>query len=131
MFMEALECRTSGISSLLRGLTGIECIPRFVSRNSSHSHNNLQFGYVILTFDNRGSDNRGLKFEGVIKDHMGCYEVQDQVEGIAYVAQNMGFIDVNRVAIEGWSYGGFMSLMAIAQYPDVFKIAISGAPGKV
>ena len=57
--------------------------------------------------------------------------MQDQVEGIAYVAQNMGFIDVNRVAIEGWSYGGFMSLMAIAQYPDVFKIAISGAPGKV
>ncbi|CAG5112767.1 Oidioi.mRNA.OKI2018_I69.chr2.g6945.t1.cds [Oikopleura dioica] len=98
---------------------------QFSASRSDRHRMYSKFGYVILTFDNRGSDNRGLKFEGVIKDHMGYYEVQDQVEGIAYVAQNMGFIDVNRVAIEGWSYGGFMSLMAIAQYPDVFKIAIS------
>jgi len=62
---------------------------------------------------------------------MGFFEVQDQVEGVKYVSQTMGIIDENRVAIEGWSYGGFMSLMAIAQYPGVFKIAISGAPGKV
>lgn len=101
---------------------------QFSASRSERHRMYSKFGYVVLTFDNRGSDNRGLKFEGVIKNHMGFFEVQDQVEGVKFVSQTMGIIDENRVAIEGWSYGGFMSLMAIAQYPEVFKIAISGAP---
>jgi dipeptidyl aminopeptidase/acylaminoacyl peptidase len=44
------------------------------------------------------------------------------------LAKQLGFIDLNRVAIHGWSYGGYLSLMALVQYPELFKVAIAGAP---
>ena len=59
---------------------------------------------------------------------MGQVEINDQVEVLQWLAKSTGYIDLNRVAIQGWSYGGYLSLMAIAQRPDIFKIAIAGAP---
>lgn len=59
---------------------------------------------------------------------MGQVEISDQVRGLECAAQLFGCIDMQRVAIFGWSYGGYMSLMALAQRPDIFKVAISGAP---
>ena len=53
---------------------------------------------------------------------MGAVEVEDQVAGLEYVASTFGVIDPARVAIEGWSYGGFMSLMALAKRNDIFKV---------
>uniref|UniRef100_A0A6I8QND6 dipeptidyl-peptidase IV n=1 Tax=Xenopus tropicalis TaxID=8364 RepID=A0A6I8QND6_XENTR len=58
----------------------------------------------------------------------GQVEIQDQVEGLHFVAERFGFVDLDRVAIHGWSYGGFLSLMGIIQRPEVFKVAIAGAP---
>ncbi|POI35613.1 hypothetical protein CIB84_000635, partial [Bambusicola thoracicus] len=58
----------------------------------------------------------------------GQVEIEDQVEGLYYVAEKYGFIDLSRVAIHGWSYGGFLSLMGLICKPNVFKIAIAGAP---
>jgi pimeloyl-ACP methyl ester carboxylesterase len=52
----------------------------------------------------------------------------DQVEVLRTLAKQLGFIDLNRVAIHGWSYGGYLSLMALVQYPELFKLAIAGAP---
>lgn len=85
-------------------------------------------GYVALIIDGRGSCQRGLKFEGAVKDKMGQVEISDQVEGLHYVADKYQFVDLTRVAIHGWSYGGFLSLMGLIHKPDVFKIAIAGAP---
>ncbi|XP_077391405.1 dipeptidyl peptidase 9-like [Festucalex cinctus] len=85
-------------------------------------------GYVVLIVDGRGSCQRGLKFEGAVKDKMGEVEIEDQVEGLHYVANKYKFVDLNRVAIHGWSYGGFLSLMGLIHRPDVFKVAIAGAP---
>lgn len=49
-------------------------------------------------------------------------EIEDQVEGLHYVAEKYKFVDVNRVAIHGWSYGGFLSLMGLIHQPDIFKV---------
>ncbi|XP_024861105.1 dipeptidyl peptidase 9 isoform X2 [Kryptolebias marmoratus] len=85
-------------------------------------------GYVVLVIDGRGSCQRGLKFEGAVKDKMGQVEIEDQVEGLHYVADKYKFVDLSRVAIHGWSYGGFLSLMGLIHRPDVFKVAVAGAP---
>ncbi|NXS45495.1 DPP9 peptidase, partial [Balaeniceps rex] len=85
-------------------------------------------GYAVVVIDGRGSCQRGLRFEGALKNQMGQVEIEDQVEGLHYVAEKYGFIDLSRVAIHGWSYGGFLSLMGLICKPSVFKIAIAGAP---
>lgn len=58
-------------------------------------------------------------------------ELADQVEVFRILSKQLGFIDLNRVAIHGWSYGGYLSLMGLVQYPDLFKVAIAGAPGEL
>lgn len=85
-------------------------------------------GYAVVVIDGRGSCQRGLRFEGALKNQMGQVEIEDQVEGLQYVAEKYGFIDLSRVAIHGWSYGGFLSLMGLIHKPHVFKVAIAGAP---
>ncbi|RUS69633.1 hypothetical protein EGW08_022607 [Elysia chlorotica] len=85
-------------------------------------------GYAVVVIDGRGSTNRGLNFEGILKNQLGTVEVEDQVEGLLWLASQVQFIDMSRVAIYGWSYGGYMSLMGLAQRPDIFKVAIAGAP---
>uniref|UniRef100_A0A8C2KYC2 dipeptidyl-peptidase IV n=1 Tax=Cyprinus carpio TaxID=7962 RepID=A0A8C2KYC2_CYPCA len=85
-------------------------------------------GYAVVVIDGRGSCQRGLKFEGALKNKMGQVEIEDQVEGLQYVAEKYKFIDMSRVAIHGWSYGGFLSLMGLIHRPNIFKVAIAGAP---
>uniref|UniRef100_A0A8C6PZB5 dipeptidyl-peptidase IV n=1 Tax=Nothobranchius furzeri TaxID=105023 RepID=A0A8C6PZB5_NOTFU len=83
-------------------------------------------GYVVLVIDGRGSCQRGLKFEGAVKDKM--VTLEDQVEGLHYIANKYKFVDLSRVAIHGWSYGGFLSLMGLVHRPETFKVAVAGAP---
>ncbi|KAF9207468.1 dipeptidylpeptidase [Haplosporangium sp. Z 27] len=89
-----------------------------------------RLGYVVVMIDGRGSNDRGLEFEGRLRHQMGQIEIRDQVEGLQFLAkpENGGIVDMDRVAISGWSYGGYLSLMAIAQYPHIFKLAVAGAP---
>src|SRR3984893_951716 len=86
-----------------------------------------EHGFVVLKVDNRGSARRGLAFEAPINRRMGQIEVKDQVEGVRWLG-TLGFADTSRVGIYGWSYGGFMTLMALFTAPDVFKAGIAGAP---
>lgn len=53
----------------------------------------------------------------------GTVELTDQIEVLQWLADSLGFIDMSRVAIHGWSYGGYLSLMALAQHPDIFKVS--------
>ncbi|CAB0002126.1 unnamed protein product [Nesidiocoris tenuis] len=85
-------------------------------------------GYCVVSIDSRGSYNRGVQFESHIKHRMGTVELDDQIEMLVWLSNEIGLIDMSRVAIFGWSYGGYLSLMGIAQYPDVFKVAVAGAP---
>lgn len=58
----------------------------------------------------------------------GQVEIEDQVEGLQYVAEKYKFIDMSRVAIHGWSYGGFLSLMGLVHRPNIFKVRFTAAP---
>lgn len=55
----------------------------------------------------------------------GQVEIEDQVEGLHYVAEKYGFVDLSRVAIHGWSYGGFLSLMGLICKPHIFKVGLT------
>lgn len=84
-------------------------------------------GFLVVVADNRGSAGRGLEFEGAIRWDLGEVEVRDQVAVVDALAKR-GLVDRARVAINGWSYGGYMSALCLAKAPQVFKVAVAGAP---
>ena len=84
-------------------------------------------GYVVWQCENRGGQGRGHRFETAIFRNLGAAELADQVAGVKYLV-SLGFADEKRIGIHGWSYGGFMTLNALLNAPDVFRCGISGAP---
>ncbi len=84
-------------------------------------------GYVVWQAENRGGAGRGHAFETPIYRNLGPTELADQVAGVKYLI-SLGYVDPDRVGIHGWSYGGFMTLNAVLNAPDVFKCGIAGAP---
>jgi dipeptidyl-peptidase-4 len=78
--------------------------------------------------DNRGTGARGRDFEKQIYKKLGQYEVEDQIDAAKYLVEDYDFIDETRVGIWGWSYGGYMSTLALAQGNDIFSTAIAVAP---
>jgi dipeptidyl-peptidase 4 len=84
-------------------------------------------GYLVFTVDNRGSDNRGFAFESVIHQHLGNNEMDDQIRGIDYL-NSLPYVDRNRLAVHGWSFGGFMTTSLLLRNPDVFKVGVAGGP---
>jgi dipeptidyl-peptidase-4 len=86
-----------------------------------------QKGYVVWQTENRGIMGRGHAFETAVYHNLGVTELADQVAGIKYLI-SQGFVDPDRIGIHGWSYGGFMTLNAMLNAPDVFRCGFSGAP---
>ena len=84
-------------------------------------------GYVVFTIDNRGSSNRGFAFESCIHRHLGDLEVKDQMTGVKYL-KSLPFVDSTRMGVEGWSYGGFMTISMMLKRPGTFKVGICGGP---
>jgi len=86
-----------------------------------------QRGYVVFTIDNRGSADRGLEFENVIHRQCGQNEMLDQMKGIEFL-KNLDYVDTERIGVHGWSYGGFMTISLITNYPETFKVGVAGGP---
>ncbi len=86
-----------------------------------------QKGYIVFTLDNRGSANRGFEFESIIHRHVGEVEMADQMKGVEYL-KSLPYVDVERIGVDGWSYGGFMSVNLKLTHPEVFKVATAGGP---
>ena len=84
-------------------------------------------GWIYFKIDNRGSYNRGKAFEDQIWHAMGTVEVADQAAGAAYL-KSLPFVDGDKIATYGWSYGGYMSLKMLEKTPGVYAAAVSGAP---
>ncbi|WP_431306584.1 DPP IV N-terminal domain-containing protein [Sphingomonas carotinifaciens] len=84
-------------------------------------------GYIFFQIDNRGSYNRGKAFEDQIYHAMGTVEVEDQLTGAEYL-KTLPFVDANKIATYGWSYGGYMSIKMLEKTPGVYAAAVSGAP---
>ena len=85
------------------------------------------FGFCVVKCDNRGSSRRGLAFESAISRRLGRLEVLDQVAVVRQLTVR-GIADPTRVGIYGWSYGGYLSAMCLCRAPDVFHVAVAGAP---
>ncbi|MCA1766698.1 MAG: S9 family peptidase, partial [Idiomarina sp.] len=86
-----------------------------------------QQGFVVFTLDNRGSANRGKRFEAPIYKNMGGPEVADQVTGVKYLT-SLPYVDAKRIGIYGHSYGGYMSLLAMFKASEYFQAGVAGAP---
>jgi dipeptidyl-peptidase-4 len=84
-------------------------------------------GYMVACVDNRGTGGRGKAFKDTVYKQLGKLEVQDQISAARYL-QSLPYIEGDRIGIWGWSYGGFMSSLAILQGADIFKMAIAVAP---
>lgn len=84
-------------------------------------------GYIIVSVDNRGTGGKGRDFEKQTYRKLGVLETEDQVEIARQLAQ-YSFVDADRIGIWGWSYGGYMSSLALAEGNDVFAAAIAVAP---
>ena len=83
--------------------------------------------YIVFTIDNRGSENRGFAFESSIHRNLGDAEMEDQLTGIDYL-KSLNFVDSKRIAVNGWSYGGFMTTTLMLRNPGVFTTAVAGGP---
>ncbi len=86
-----------------------------------------QMGYVVVTVDNRGTGGRGEEFRKMTYLQLGRYETEDQIEAARYLG-SLDFIDASRIAIFGWSYGGYLSSLCLAKGADYFSAAIAVAP---
>ena len=86
-----------------------------------------QRGYVVFVMDNRGTANRGAEFEKAIHRQCGQAEMADQMEGMKWLMSHE-WVDKDRIGVHGWSYGGFMTISLITNYPDIFKVAVAGGP---
>ena len=86
-----------------------------------------QKGYLLFILDNRGSEHRGKDFEQATFRHLGQEEMKDQMEGVKYL-QSLPYVDKNRIGVHGWSFGGFMTISLITNYPEVFKVGVAGGP---
>jgi dipeptidyl-peptidase-4 len=87
-----------------------------------------QRGYVVMSVDNRGTGARGRAFKKIVYGQMGVIETRDQAAAARAIWRMYPWVDSTRVGIWGWSYGGFMALNTILQFPDVYRTAIAVAP---
>lgn len=86
-----------------------------------------QKGYLLFILDNRGSENRGREFEQATFRHLGQEEMKDQIKGVEYL-KTLPYVDADRLGVHGWSFGGFMTISLMTNYPDVFKVGVAGGP---
>ena len=87
-----------------------------------------QRGYAVYVQDNRGTSNRGAAFEKAINRRCGQAEMQDQMAGLQALLDRTPWIDRGRIGVHGWSYGGFMTISLLTNYPSIFKVAVAGGP---
>ena len=87
----------------------------------------VRHGYVVFRLDNRGTPRRGKAFETALAKRLGSVEVEDQIAGARYLA-GLPYVDGKRLGIYGWSYGGYMAARCLLKAPDLFKVAVAGAP---
>jgi dipeptidyl-peptidase-4 len=86
------------------------------------------FGFVVVMLDGRGTQWRGRAWERAIRERFGDVPLDDQVKGLMALGASYPELDLERVGVYGWSFGGYMSALAALRRPDVFKVAVAGAP---
>jgi len=86
-----------------------------------------QRGYVVFSLDNRGTPRRGRDFGGALYGVQGTVEVADQLKGVEWL-KSQPWVDGSRIGVQGWSNGGYMTLMLLAKASDQYACGVAGAP---
>jgi len=86
-----------------------------------------QQGYVVFSLDNRGTPRRGRDFGGALYGRQGTVEVDDQLRGVAWL-KSQPWVDGARIGVQGWSNGGYMTLMLLAKHSEAYACGVAGAP---
>jgi len=86
-----------------------------------------QQGYVVFSIDNRGTPRRGRDFGGALYEKQGTVEVDDQLRGVAWL-KSQPWVDPARIGVQGWSNGGYMTLMLLAKHSEAYACGVAGAP---
>lgn len=87
-----------------------------------------QQGYIIVSVDNRGTPGRGETFKKSTYLQLGKLEIEDQLAAVQYISKQWSFVNPNRIGIYGWSYGGYMTLLALTLGNGAYKAGVSIAP---
>nr|WP_040492313.1 prolyl oligopeptidase family serine peptidase [Ilumatobacter nonamiensis] len=99
---------------------------------SYNSHLSSQWfadqGYAVIVSDGRGTAGRGAAWERSVRHDLSNPPLDDQIDALHACAERFPMLDLDRVAIRGWSFGGFLAALAVLRRPDVFHAAIAGAP---
>jgi dipeptidyl-peptidase-4 len=85
-------------------------------------------GFVVASLDNRGTPGRGRDWERALYKHFGSVPLEDQVAGLKALCERFPEMDLERVGVYGWSFGGYLSGLAVLRRPEVFRAAVAGAP---
>ena len=86
-----------------------------------------QKGYIVVSVDNRGTGGKGADFKKSTYKELGKFEIQDQIEAAKYLG-SLPYVDKERIGMFGWSYGGYMTSLAMTKGADIFKMGIAVAP---
>jgi dipeptidyl-peptidase-4 len=85
-------------------------------------------GFAVVIADGRGTPGRGPAWDRAVAGDLAGPVLEDQVEALQSAAQQCADLDLSRVAIRGWSFGGYLAALAVLRRPDVFHAAVAGAP---
>jgi dipeptidyl-peptidase-4 len=85
-------------------------------------------GFIVVSVDNRGTPGRGRDWERAVSRKFGSVPLEGQVAGLKALGAKYPEMDLNRVGVYGWSFGGYLSALAVLRRPDVFKAGVAGAP---
>jgi dipeptidyl-peptidase-4 len=85
-------------------------------------------GFAVLVVDGRGTPGAGPKWARAVRGDVATPVLEDQVDALTAAAARWPDFDLSRVAIRGWSYGGYLAALAVLRRPDVFHVAVAGAP---
>lgn len=100
---------------------------RGLSSQFAPNHALTSFGFLVAKVGNRGTVGRGKAFESATYQRLGILDLDDQADAVKFLATRP-YVDGTRVGIFGHSYGGYMSALAVLRYPEVFHVAVAGAP---
>lgn len=103
---------------------------RVVDSNAAHCTSQwfADQGFAVIVADGRGTPGLGTQWERSIHNDLATAVLADQIDALQSLAEDFPILDTSRVAIRGWSFGGYLAALAVLQRPDVFHAAVAGAP---
>jgi dipeptidyl-peptidase-4 len=104
--------------------------PRVVRSHNAHLASQwfADQGFAVVVADGRSTPGRGTAWERAVHHDLATAVLEDQIDALHAAAEEHGVLDLERVAIRGWSFGGYLAALAVLRRPDVFHAAVAGAP---